>query len=82
MSCYGCAKEFTLFNREHACAKCGFGFCGGCLKLRASLPGQGPKEQKVCAPCAKALQQPHKVVRQVVRNFFQLEYPVAGTKCS
>ena len=64
MACYGCAKDFSLFNRESACAQCGFGFCSGCVKQRAVLPGQGPKEQKVCGPCYTALKNPAKVARQ------------------
>lgn len=64
MACYGCAKEFSLFSREHACAKCGFGFCTNCLKHRTTLPDQGPKEQKVCVSCFTALKQPEKMIRQ------------------
>jgi len=40
MACYGCARNFSLLNRESACAKCGFGFCSGCLKHKAALSGQ------------------------------------------
>lgn len=63
MSCYGCAREFGLFHREHACTKCGFGFCAECVKYRAVIPGKGTKESKVCANCFNAIKNPEKVAR-------------------
>ncbi len=30
-SCYNCARSFSLLNREKACDRCGFAFCGKCL---------------------------------------------------
>ena len=60
MSCYNCAKSFSLLNRERACKKCGFGFCGGCLKFKLNLPDKDGKlaERSVCGACHKKVTQP------------------------
>ncbi len=54
MSCYNCAKGFSLFNREKACKNCGFGFCAKCVAHKAVLPATGATEQ-VCRACFKIL---------------------------
>lgn len=54
MSCYNCAKDFSLFNREKACKNCGFGFCGKCLPHRAAVLPTGA-EEAVCRACFRIL---------------------------
>jgi len=61
MSCYNCTKDFSFFNREHACAKCGFGFCSSCLKHKVLLPNTGTKEQRVCQSCHQLVTRPDTV---------------------
>jgi len=61
MSCYNCTKDFSLFNRETACANCGFGFCSSCLKYKVVIPNKGPKEQRACRSCHLQINSPEEV---------------------
>ncbi len=54
MSCYNCAKDFSLFNREKACKNCGFGFCSRCLGHKAVIPSTGA-EESVCKACYRII---------------------------
>ena len=54
MSCYNCAKSFSVFTKEKGCKNCGFGFCSNCLKHKMILPKTG-LEGNVCGACQKGL---------------------------
>ena len=60
MACYNCARSYSLFNREHACGICGFGFCANCLQKKWQIKAEGGKlkEVKICSACYKTVQEP------------------------
>lgn len=54
-ACAKCEKPFTLTNRRHHCRVCGDIFCHACSRTRmvlATSPGEIPRRQRVCDPCA------------------------------
>ena len=48
-SCSRCAKSFSFFNGEKACANCGFSFCSKCLPHKAVVKAKA--KVNVCAKC-------------------------------
>jgi hypothetical protein len=54
-ACFGCATQFTLFNRKHHCRHCGFVFCKKCSPNNVFLPKLGfTTPQRVCLGCHNA----------------------------
>ncbi|KAF1793127.1 START-like domain [Phytophthora cactorum] len=54
-TCAKCEKAFSLVNRRHHCRVCGEIFCHACSRTRmvlATNPGEIPRRQRVCDPCA------------------------------
>ncbi|KAH7476862.1 Steroidogenic acute regulatory protein, mitochondrial [Phytophthora ramorum] len=54
-SCAKCVRAFSLVNRRHHCRVCGEIFCHACSRTRmvlATNPGEIPRRQRVCDPCA------------------------------
>jgi hypothetical protein len=54
-ACAKCEKAFTLTNRRHHCRVCGDIFCHACSRTKmvlATNPGEIPRRQRVCDPCA------------------------------
>lgn len=54
-ACAKCEKVFTLTNRRHHCRVCGDIFCHACSRTKmvlATNPGEIPRRQRVCDPCA------------------------------
>ena len=56
MSCYNCAKTFSVFSKEKSCKNCGFAFCSKCLtqKMIPKLSVKG----NVCRSCEKSFNAP------------------------
>ncbi|KAJ1444987.1 hypothetical protein M885DRAFT_551281 [Pelagophyceae sp. CCMP2097] len=51
-TCFGCAVEFSNFERRHHCRRCGNTFCGACSKHTAILLAHGSSaEERVCEAC-------------------------------
>ncbi|CAH0490422.1 unnamed protein product [Peronospora farinosa] len=54
-TCAKCERVFSLVNRRHHCRVCGEIFCHACSRTRmvlATNPGEIPRRQRVCDPCA------------------------------
>ncbi|CAH0476373.1 unnamed protein product [Peronospora belbahrii] len=54
-TCAKCERGFSLVNRRHHCRVCGEIFCHACSRTRmvlATNPGEIPRRQRVCDPCA------------------------------
>ncbi|KAE9341480.1 hypothetical protein PR003_g9963 [Phytophthora rubi] len=54
-TCAKCERAFSLVNRRHHCRVCGEIFCHACSRTRmvlATNPGEIPRRQRVCDPCA------------------------------
>ncbi|KAI9921512.1 hypothetical protein PsorP6_002132 [Peronosclerospora sorghi] len=54
-TCAKCERFFSLVNRRHHCRVCGKIFCHACSRTRmvlATNPGEIPRRQRVCDPCA------------------------------
>ncbi|CEG38926.1 steroidogenic acute regulatory protein [Plasmopara halstedii] len=54
-TCAKCERNFSLVNRRHHCRVCGEIFCHSCSRTRmvlATNPGEIPRRQRVCDPCA------------------------------
>ncbi|OWZ22094.1 hypothetical protein PHMEG_0003260 [Phytophthora megakarya] len=54
-NCAKCERVFSLVNRRHHCRVCGEIFCHACSRTRmvlATNPGEIPRRQRVCDPCA------------------------------
>ena len=60
MSCYNCAKSFSIFTKERSCKNCGFAFCSNCLKNKMIIPKSGV-EGNVCGACEKVISNPQQI---------------------